>query len=323
MELPTYHLPTVSGVLKRALERIWMFLKKIVTIVAAVAVVIFALLQFPGLTNDRKVWYDNQAESAMATFHQKMTDTAFGDVLNTNDEAMALILFADRYKNARMGASSTSMEKVNTRFKSENPIFYSITTGKNGKDAKKAKRALKKLSQARKILLQNIKQEKIQNSFLGKFGRALEPVSQLAGFNWRVNIALLSSFAAKESTVATLGVLYQQEAGEENQSLEKRMEQGEKGFTQLHALALLLMMALFPPCVATMITLKIQSGSVKMMLISFGYQSLLGFIVASVVFTISSLLGLTGLQAMFGFWFSALLIAVTVGFISPKKDITI
>ncbi len=324
MELPTYHIPTVSGVLKRAFERIWMFLKKIVTIVAAVAVVIFALLQFPGLTNERKAWYDHQAEVAMTTFHQKMAKTSYGEALTpNNDAAMALILFAERYKNARMGASSTSMETLNTRFKSENPIFYAITTGKGDKDAKTGKRALKALVQTRKKLLQGIKQEKIQSSFLGGFGRVLEPVSQWAGFNWRVNIALLSSFAAKESTVATLGVLYQQEAGEENQSLEKRMEQGEKGFTQLHALALLLMMALFPPCVATMITMKIQSGSVKMMLISFGYQSLLGFTVAASVFTISSLFGLTGLQAMFGFWTLSLLAAVIMGFINPKKEITI
>ncbi|MBI9093196.1 MAG: ferrous iron transport protein B [Desulfobacterium sp.] len=322
MELPTYHLPTVSGVLKRALERIWMFLKKIVTIVAAVAVVIFVLLQFPGLNDERKAWYDNQAEIAMETFHKQLTKTSFGEALDTNDAAMSLILFADRYKNARMGASKGSMEKINTRFKSENQTFYSITTGKGGKDAKSAKRTLKKLSQTRKQLLRGIKQEKIQNSFLGRFGRTLEPVTQLAGFNWRVNIALLSSFAAKESTVATLGVLYQQEAGAETQSLEKRMKQGEKGFTQLHALALLLMMALFPPCMATLITLKIQSGSIKIMLISFGYQSLLGFTVASSVFTISSQLGLTGLQAMFGFWIFALVLAVTIGAISPRKEIT-
>jgi ferrous iron transport protein B len=323
MELPTYHLPTISGVLKRALERIWMFLKKIVTIVAAVAVVIFALLQFPGLTDERKAWYDNQANIALTTFQQKMAPTAFGEALTTPDAAMELILFADRYKGARMGSSKAAMKKINTRFKSENPAFHAITTGKGSPEAKTAKRTLKRLSQTRKKLLRGIKQEKIQNSFLGQFGRTLEPVTQWAGFNWRVNIALLSSFAAKESTVATLGVLYQQEAGTETQSLEKRMKQGEKGFTQLHALALLLMMALFPPCVATMITLKIQSGSVKMMLISFGYQSLLGFTVASSVFTISSILGLTGLQAMFGFWFFALALAIIVGSINPKKNITI
>jgi len=322
MELPTYHLPTVSGVLKRAFERIWMFLKKIVTIVAAVAVVIFALLQFPGLTEERQSWYDGEARAALAIFHKKMATTSFEQELNTQNKTMSLILFADRYKNARTGArNSTAMNKVNTRFESENKIFYAITTGKGGEEAKASKGALKKLSQSRKKLLMGIKQEKIQNSFLGKLGRALEPVSQWAGFNWRVNIALLSSFAAKESTVATLGILYQQEAGDENQTLEQRMEKGERGFTQLHALALLLMMALFPPCVATMITLKIQSGSVKMMLISFAYQSFLGFTVASAVFTISSLIGLTGLQAMFGFWITALVAAVAVGLIKPGKTI--
>ncbi|MFO7884066.1 MAG: ferrous iron transport protein B [Desulfobacteraceae bacterium] len=322
MELPTYHLPTVRGVIGRACERIWAFLKKIVTIVAAVAVIIFVLLQFPGLEDSRQQHYGQQAEKAMSDFEKKMGETRFKQAV-TRVEIMDLILFADQYKRARMTADSASIKKVNDRFKERNSVFYSIATGKGGRDAKIAKRALRRLSHSRKSLINDIKKEKIANSFLGKMGRAMEPVSQFAGFNWRVNIALLSSFAAKESTVATLGVLYQNNEGEQGQSLEKRMESGEKGFTPLHGLALLLFMALFPPCVATMITIKIQSGSYKMMLLSFGFQTLLAMFVASMVFTGGSLLGLTGLQAMYTFWAGALVFAVAVGLIRPAKNIMV
>ena len=50
MEMPPYHLPTFRGILGKAVERVWLFMRKITTIVAAVAVVIFVLLQFPGLS---------------------------------------------------------------------------------------------------------------------------------------------------------------------------------------------------------------------------------------------------------------------------------
>ena len=130
-------------------------------------------------------------------------------------------------------------------------------------------RAFKKLSKARKKLLREIKKEKIDNSFLGRMGRFLVPVTQYAGFDWKVNVALLSAFAAKESSVATLGALYDQgETGAE--TLEERMNEGETGFTSLHALALMLFMVLYPPCIATAIMVKIQSGSIKWMLFFHG-----------------------------------------------------
>ena len=57
MEMPPYHLPTVFGIFRRAGERIWLFLKKIVTVVAAVAVVVFMLINYPGLSDDRRDHY--------------------------------------------------------------------------------------------------------------------------------------------------------------------------------------------------------------------------------------------------------------------------
>jgi ferrous iron transport protein B len=53
MEMPPYHLPTLRGVLTRAVERVWLFIRKIITIVAAVAVVVFVLMQFPGVSDER------------------------------------------------------------------------------------------------------------------------------------------------------------------------------------------------------------------------------------------------------------------------------
>ena len=318
MEMPPYHLPTLRGVLGRAVERIWLFLKKIVTIVAAVAIVIFVLMQFPGLNSDRKAHYAKEAETARVVFNEKIKDNPYAEHVR-EDNIMALILYADQYKKARMGIKDKEKaQAVDARFIAENEIFFKVIKPKRDKDAKKVKKAFKKLVSARKNILRQIQAEKIDNSFLGKIGRSLEPVTRWAGFNWRVNVALLSSFAAKESSVATLGAIYQSD--EEGATLEKRMAETEKQFTPLHALSLLLVMALFPPCIATVLTIKIQTGSVKWMLFSMAYQMLLGITVASIVFTGSRLLGLTGLQAMAVFFGIALTFTIVMGLINPRHE---
>ncbi len=51
-------------------------------------------------------------------------------------------------------------------------------------------------------------EEAVRHTFAGRIGTALEPISELAGFNWRVNIALTGGFAAKEVIVSTLGTAY-------------------------------------------------------------------------------------------------------------------
>jgi ferrous iron transport protein B len=318
MEMPPYHLPTFRGVLGRAVERIWLFLKKIVTIVAAVAIVIFVLMQFPGLSNDSKTRYAREAEKTRTVFNQKIKGNPYAEYVR-GDNIMPLILYADRYKKARMGIKDKKKaQAVDARFIAENEVFFKVIKPKRDKDAKKVKKAFKKMVSARKKILREIKAEKIDNSFLGKIGRSLEPVTKWAGFNWRVNVALLSSFAAKESSVATLGAIYQSD--EEGATLEQRMAETEKDFTPLHALSLLLVMALFPPCIAAVLTIKIQTGSTKWMLFSMFYQMLLGIMVASIVFTGGRLLGLSGLQAMAAFFGVALTFTIVMGLVNPRHE---
>eukprot|EP00767_Chilomastix_cuspidata_P007224 gnl/Chilomastix_cuspidata/7821.p1 GENE.gnl/Chilomastix_cuspidata/7821~~gnl/Chilomastix_cuspidata/7821.p1 ORF type:complete len:823 (+),score=8.54 gnl/Chilomastix_cuspidata/7821:324-2792(+) len=319
MELPAYHIPSFTIVLKRAVERVWLFLKKITTIVAAVAVVVFALLQFPGIDKDRMTYYESKETAAVSKFLKDVSKTQYKDQI-TKESVMPLINFASEFKSARLkvGGNQSASDKLNNKFKERNLLFYSIVKKQGNKDVKKISRSLKKLVRTRRSLLMDIKKERIDNSFLGKAGKAIEPVTKYAGFNWKVNVALLSALAAKESSVATLGALYQQD--EEGGSLESRMAKEEKGFTSLHALALMLFMVLYPPCVATAIAVKLQAGSVKWMVFSMTYPMVLGIVVASAVFSVSSALGLTGLQAMFCFYGLALLFTIGVGFIKNNNS---
>ena len=317
MEMPPYHIPTIRGVLGRAVERVWLFIKKIITIVAAIAIIIFILLQFPGLSDERKAYYDTEKDRAIAGFYQKIEGNPYAEYVQ-GENLMALILYWNKYKNAKMMAKGKeAASAVNEKFKAENPAFFKIVQPKRDKEAKNVNKAFKKLFSARKKLLREIKKEKIDNSFLGRVGRAMEPYTKYAGFNWRVNVSLLASFAAKESSVATLGALYEQE--EEGETLETRMEKGEKGFTPLHALALMLFMVLYPPCVATSIMVKIQTGQIRWMIFSMLFPIVLGTGVATLIFSGGTFLELNGLQAMIAFYCLALAITIGTGFLKHKQ----
>ena len=318
MEMPPYHMPTPRGVLGRAVERVWLFIRKITTIVVAVAVVVFVLLQFPGIGKERMAYYHGEKESAMASFFKKIEKNPYAGKLR-KDNLMDLILYWNAYKKAKMGAGGKeAVSALNADFKELNADFFTIVQPGKDRNAKKVNRALKKLVKKRKGLLREMRKERIDKSFLGTAGRWLEPVTQWAGFNWRVNVALLSALAAKESSVATLGALYEQE--EEGEALEQRMARGEAGFTPLHALALMLFMVLYPPCMATAIAVKIQAGSTRWMLFSIAYPMLLGIVVASLVFSLGSALGLSGLQAMFSFYMLALAFTIFMGFFKNKPE---
>ena len=91
MEMPPYHIPTIRGVLGRAIERVWLFIKKIITIVAVIAVVIFVLLQFPGLDFEKKAHYAREKEKETAKFYNRITETPYAEQLR-GENLMALIL---------------------------------------------------------------------------------------------------------------------------------------------------------------------------------------------------------------------------------------
>jgi len=308
MEMPPYHIPTISGVLRRAFERVWLFLKKIVTVVAAVAVVVYVLINYPGLTANREAHYQQMQDTAVTAFMKDVQKTGLKGELTAN-EVLPIILFGESLKHAKIGVKDKDKAAaINLEFKVKNPVYYSVVK-RVGKDGKKLNKSLKKVIKVRKKIRREARAERFETSFLGTMGRALEPVTQWAGFNWRINIALLSAFAAKENSAATLGSIYGIDGSEK--SVQESMKAGETGFTPLHALALMLFMALYPPCVPTSIMVRHQSNSTKWMLFSIVYQTLLGLFVASLVFTGGRLLGLTGFQTMWTFY--GLCVATTLG----------
>ena len=324
MEMPPYHIPSVRGVLGRAIERIWLYIRKITTVVAAVAVVLFVLLQFPGLTPERRAHYEAEKDRAVRAFLGKAEGKRLGAGLRTEKDVLDMILFQQGYRDLLKSGASAEAKKA---YGARNPDFFEIVQNKKDPEAKELERELKKLLAFRTNALTAIRRERIDNSLLGKIGRALEPASRYAGFNWRVNVAVLSTLAAKENSVSTLGALYIKETGENEgaggekntDTLEQRMKRQEGDLTPLHAMALMLFMVLCPPCLPTIMAIRVQTGSTGWMLFAFFVPLILGLLAAVLVFTGGSALGLSGFQAMWMFYLIPLTLTILLGLIRTRR----
>ena len=118
----------------------------------------------------------------------------------------------------------------------------------------------------------------VMSSYLSMAGRAIEPAGKLLGLPWPVLVALLTSFVAKENTIATLGVLY------------GSLDPLTTVMLPSAGLAFLAFQMLFIPCVGTVAAIKQETKSWKWTAASVGMQLVLSFSVALVIFQVGRLI---------------------------------
>lgn len=124
----------------------------------------------------------------------------------------------------------------------------------------------------------------LENSIAGKLGHFMEPIFRPMGFDWRIGIATITGFAAKEVVVSTLGVLYHTE---EEDSLREALA-NDPGFNPAIALALMLFVLIIPPCLATLATIKAELGW-KWLGVSVSFNLALGWVLATIVYKVGML----------------------------------
>ena len=122
-----------------------------------------------------------------------------------------------------------------------------------------------------------------EHSYIGQIGKAIEPIIEPLGFDWKLGIGLISGAGAKELVVSTLGVLYTNESDIENVNLSDRIP-----ITPVVALAYMLFVLIYFPCVATLAAIKQESGSWKWALFAACYTTILAWVVAFLVNLIGS-----------------------------------
>ena len=142
---------------------------------------------------------------------------------------------------------------------------------------------------------------KLQASFAGKLGQVIEPAIRPLGFDWKIGISLLSSFAAREVFVGTMATLYSagDDAAEDEQGryaglrdrmhAERHPDTGEPVYTAPVAFSLLIFYAFAMQCMSTLAVVKKETGSWKMTLAMLGYMTGLAYLASLVVYQVASL----------------------------------
>ena len=146
-----------------------------------------------------------------------------------------------------------------------------------------------KLDVAVAELLTEKKAEKAEKSFMGRIGKVVAPIFSPIGIDWRGSVALLTGFVAKEIVVSTMGILYAADERENSEALKNALL--SSGMTPIAALAMMVFVLLYMPCIATLATIRRETASLKWMIFSISYSTLLAWGMAFLVYQGGTMIG--------------------------------
>ena len=141
-----------------------------------------------------------------------------------------------------------------------------------------------------------------EHSFIGYIGKAIEPALEPLGFDWRMGVGIIAGVGAKELVVSTLGVMYANEdpavsltekttESQPESVAETRLQRALiKAVTPAGALAYMVFILLYFPCIATFVAIKNESGGWKWAIITAVYTILLAWTAAFITFRLFSLI---------------------------------
>jgi ferrous iron transport protein B len=138
----------------------------------------------------------------------------------------------------------------------------------------------------------------VENSYAGQAGHLIEPLIKPLGFDWKIGIGLISSFAARETVISTLGIVYNIEAadGDQSQSLVQAMSaakraDGSRVWTPLVGLSLMVFFVLACQCMSTVAVVRRETNSWRWPLFMVGYMLVLAYVSCFITFQGGKLLG--------------------------------
>lgn len=140
---------------------------------------------------------------------------------------------------------------------------------------------------------------RLENSYIGKLGQWVAPAIYPMGFDWKMGVSLITGMAAKEIVVSTMGVLYQtNDANVDNQSLIEKIRtqhhqegplKGQLVFTPVVALAFLIFVLIYFPCIAVVAAVKKETGGWKWATFLAAYTTGLAYLLALAVYQVGNL----------------------------------
>jgi ferrous iron transport protein B len=167
-----------------------------------------------------------------------------------------------------------------------------------GSDYKNAAEVFTKQETAKQLsqeeLNKKIASYKLQHSYIGKMGKAIEPIIEPLGYDWKIGIALISSFAAREVFVGALATIYSVESEGDVGTIKERMgaevnpKTGKKRFNFASGMSLLLFYAFAMQCIGTLAIVKRETKSWKWPILQLVGMGILAYVSAAIAFNILS-----------------------------------
>ena len=140
--------------------------------------------------------------------------------------------------------------------------------------------------------------DQLKNSFAGMLGHTIEPVIRPLGFDWKIGVALIASFAAREVLVSTLSIIYNvgKDENEESPTLisairEAKRDDGRPAWTPLTALSLMVFFVLALQCMSTVAIVRRETNSWSWTLFMIGYMTAIAYVGSLVTYQGGRLLG--------------------------------
>jgi ferrous iron transport protein B len=134
-----------------------------------------------------------------------------------------------------------------------------------------------------------------EQSYIGRMGKAIEPIFMPQGFNWKLDVSLIAGVGAKEIVASTIGVLYSGDdsfgddedfSSDNEKYTHLRQLMMKEGITPLAAYAYLIFILLYFPCIATIAAIKNETGSWRWALFAACYTTAVAWIVSALVYRV-------------------------------------
>ena len=295
MELPPYRAPTLKGLLIHTWERTWQYIKKAGTVILGFSIILWAMMTFPGPTQDQVKSFEDRRESLTKSF---LASPYIRPWVNDKKTIAELDELYDSYMQAEMEKDMATLSELEGH--GLYPMVRAASFLENGAvPEQKINGSLLSAASSylgyRQDMIETDSQEQqaaLKGTIAGWLGQKLEKITRPLGFDYRTNIALVGGFAAKEVVVSTLGTAYSlgQVDSDETGSLSERLK-NEPGWNPLMAFTLIIFTMLYVPCFVTVISIR-KETSWAWAGFSIVFNLIVAYIVAFLIAQTGAVLGL-------------------------------
>jgi ferrous iron transport protein B len=257
MEMPLYKVPSARLVFHRSLQSGYMFLRRAGTFILATMMIVWALLYFPVNGPDGKS-YDKKIAKLEKSIAQPRAER---DKIEEELKDLKQQKTKEPAKIADLERKRKQLEELVAPVEETVNRMYSDWRGQ---------------------------------SYLGWLGKALEPVVEPLGWDWRIGMAALASFPAREVMVGTLGIIFSQgQGGSREEEYRSRIGNSLRSsgvFNVPVALSVMVFFALCCQCASTLVVIKRETNSWAWPAFTFVYMTVLAYFGAMLVFQVTSVL---------------------------------